>query len=136
MSTYCATTSFSLRSSLLALRNTLAMPPSPSAARFFCSSTRDVTFCLMSPSSPCVVPPLMPVSPSTEPLPLLGAPSPELFLVFVGMFLLLQQIGRARDEPITMAGIRDCPPKPWRRREPGAGIRKTGAYLGNVRDLE
>src|SRR5918993_3027859 len=126
MSTYCATISFSLRSSLPALRNTLAMPPSPSAARFFCSSARDVTFCLIPPNSPCVVPPFAPVSVVTEPFPGLGDPSPELFLLFVGMFLLLQRIGRARDDPKT---IRAVGPEPGRRREPGAGIRHAGAYF-------
>src|SRR5215203_1077301 len=52
MSTYDARASLSPRSSLPAVRITSAMPPSPSAARFFCSSTREVTFCFIPSSKP------------------------------------------------------------------------------------
>src|SRR5688572_1805656 len=121
MSTYDARASFSVRSSLPALRNTLAMPPSPSAARFFCSSTRDVTFCLMPPSNPGAVVPPSPAA--TEPLPVLYAPFRSvsalvpaalevLVLLFVGMLLLHRRV-RARHEPVETAG----------NREPGTGIR-------------
>src|SRR5687768_8425034 len=125
MSTYEASASFSLRSSLPAFRITLAMPPSPSAARFFCSSTRVVTFCLM--------PPRIPAS-ATEPLPVLCAPFARsvsapvpatlevLLLLFVGM-LLLHRRERARHEPAETAGNRGL----------GASIRTLRAYFGRAR---
>src|SRR5688572_28444401 len=129
MSTYDASASFSLRSSLPALRNTLAIPPSPSAARFFCSSTRDVTFCLIPPNNPEAAAPPLPAF-AAEPLPVLigRSVSPTmpadvlevLLLLFVGMLPLHRRV-RVRRGPVETAECRACPPKP--QAEAGYGSR-------------
>src|SRR5688572_30092409 len=140
MSTYDASASFSLRSSLPALRNTLAIPPSPSAARFFCSSTRDVTFCLIPPNNPEAAAPPLPAF-AAEPLPVLigrSVCSPTmpadalevLLLLFVGMLPLHRRV-RARRGPVETAGYRACPPKPEAKagsgsRDPEVRVRTWG----------
>src|SRR5688572_19575905 len=142
MSTYDASASFSLRSSLPALRNTLAIPPSPSAARFFCSSTRDVTFCLIPPNNPEAAAPPFPAL-AAEPLPVLigrsvcspTKPAPVLevlLLLFVGMLPLHRRV-RARRGPVETAGTRACPAEASGEggtREPGSG--RNGAYFGTA----
>src|SRR5918993_2535549 len=85
MSTYDASASLSPRSSLPAVRITSAIPPSPSAARFFCSSTRDVTFCFTPFSKPDE--PLSPFAPPFA-LPLAAekaAPSPAPIVEPLGL---------------------------------------------------
>src|SRR5688500_11930178 len=139
MSTYDASASFSLRSSLPALRNTLAIPPSPSAARFFCSSTRDVTFCLIPPNNPEAAAPPLPAF-AAEPLPVLigrSVCSPTmpaslevLLLLFVGMLPLHRRV-RARRGPVETAGIGRAPQNPRAKagsdsRDPEVRVRTLG----------
>src|SRR6188768_3125936 len=118
MSTYEASASFSERSSLLALRNTSAIPPRPSAARFFCSSTRELTRCLTPPSTSLAVVPLAPLFIAISAL-LWAAPLPDLAAEPLGLFSRFVGMCRSSTQQEQQDG--------GQRSRPGTGIREPGS---------